>query len=128
MIITSPNVSTCLRFAPCEDESDSATTSSDKSMTPSVVCTSLRLFVPRAGAGRDIGSRPSLVKSMPAISGSEASPATADCPFARPLPLEEARFTAVVVVAVVDALALFVDEGCEGDAERDDGGGGGGLA
>jgi hypothetical protein len=94
-------------------------------MTLSVVCTSLRLFVPRAGAGRDIGS---FVKSMPAISGSEASSATAGCPFARPLPLEEARFTVVVVVAVVDALALFVDEGCGGDAERDDGGGGGGLA
>jgi hypothetical protein len=116
MTITSPNVSTCLRFAPCV-EPDSATTSSDKSITLSVACTSLRLFVPRAG--RDVAPIPSLVKSMPAAWGSAVPSATAGCAFARPLPLE--------VRVVVDALESFTDEDC-GVETVGDGGGGGGLA
>jgi hypothetical protein len=117
MTITSPNVSTCLRFAPCV-EPDSATTSSDKSITLSVACTSLRLFVPRAG--RDVAPIISLVKSMPAVWGSAVPSATAGCAFARPLPLE-------VRVVVVDALESFTEEDCEVEAVGD-GGGGGGLA
>jgi hypothetical protein len=119
MTITSPNVSTCLRFTPCV-EPDSGTTSSDKSITLSVACTSLRLFVPRAGRGA--ASIPSFVKSMPAVWGSAAPSTTAVCALARPLPLEEVQ----LVVVVVDAPALFMDEDCGGEAEGDRGGGGGG--
>jgi hypothetical protein len=119
MTITSPSSSTRLRFPP-RGELDS--TSSDKSMTASVNCTSLRLFDPRIG--RDVASTPSFVKSMSIVWGSVVPFASVGCGFARPFPLAE------VGGVCADASVVFVDvrgrfeEVMEGEGD----GGGGGLA
>lgn len=114
--MTSPNISTCLRFPP---RVELASTSSDRSITLSDACTSLRLLVPRVG--RDTASIPSPVKSTSAVASRSAAPSgPADCALARPLPLAEVRFVVadgVVVVVIVD------EEG--GTAEGGDGGGDG---
>jgi hypothetical protein len=119
MTITSPSSSTRLRFPP-RGELDS--TSSDKSMTASVECTSLRLFDPRVG--RDVASAPSSVKSMPIVWGSGVPFASVGCVFARPFPLAEKASV------FADASVLFVDVGVEEVMEEmeGEGGGGGGLA
>lgn len=120
--MTSSNTSTCLRF-PLRVEL--ASTSSDRSITLSDACTSLRLLVPRVG--RDTASTPSPVKSTSAVACCSAEPSgPADGALARPLPLAEERAGAVLlVVLIADEEVGF---GFEGTVEGGDGGGGVGLA
>ena len=113
MTITSPCCSTRLRF-PLRVELDS--TSSDRSMTPSVKLTSFCLFDPRV-----IAPTPSLVELIPVVRDSVTLSVSADWAFARPLPLVDVRRVSA------DALALFTEEDeLKGAAEGDRGGGGGG--
>jgi hypothetical protein len=113
--MTSPNISTCLRFPP---RVELASASSDRSITLSDAYTSLRLLVPRVG--RDTASTPSPVKSTSVACCSAAPSGTADCALALPLPFAELR----VVGADVE-LAVTVDElgGFEVTVEGGDGGG-----
>jgi hypothetical protein len=115
MTITSPCCSKRLRF-PLRVELDS--TSSDRSMTPSVEPTSFCLFDPRV-----VASTPSLVEFIPVVRGSVTLfVSAADCALARPFPLVEVRR------ASADAPALFTEEGGLRGAAEGDRGGGGGLA
>jgi hypothetical protein len=111
MTITSPCCSTRLRF-PLRVELDS--TSSDRSMTPSVELTSFCLFDPRV-----VASTPSVVEFIPVVRGSVTIFVSADCTFARPFPLRRVS---------ADAPALFTEEGGLKGAAEGDRGGGGGLA
>ena len=114
MTITSPCCSTRLRF-PLRVELDS--TSSDRSMTPSVELTSFCLFDPRV-----VASTPSLVKFIPVIRGSVTLSVSAFWAFARPFPLAEVRRVST------DAPALFTEEDELKGAAEGERGGGGGLA
>ena len=116
--MTSPNVSTCLRFPP---RVELVSASSDRSITLSDAYTSLRLLVPRVG--RDTASTPSPVKSTSVARCSAVAPSgPADCVLARPFPFAELR-----VVGADEWLEVAVDEagGFEVTVEGGDGGGGG---
>ena len=112
--MTSPNISTCLRFPP---RVELVSASSDRSITLSDAYTSLRLFVPRVG--RDTASAPSPVKSTSVTCCSAVSSGPVDSALARPLPFAEVRF----VVADVRLGVIVDDGGFEGGV-----GGGVGLA
>jgi hypothetical protein len=114
MTITSPCCSTRLRF-PLRVELNS--TSSDRSMTPSVELTSFCLFGPRV-----VTSTPSPVKFIPVVRGSGTLFVPADWAFARPFPLAGVRRVSA------DAPALFTEEDRLKGAAEGDRGGGGGLA
>lgn len=116
--MTSPNISTCLRFPP---RVELVSASSDRSITLSDAYTSLRLLVPRVG--RDTASTPSPVKSTSVARCSAVPSGPADCAVARPLPFAEVRFVDVGLVVTVDE-----DGGFGGTVEGGDGGGGVGLA
>jgi hypothetical protein len=112
--MTSPNISTCLRFPP---RVELASASSDRSITLSDAYTSLRLLVPRVG--RDTASAPSPVKSTSVTCCSAVSSGPADCALARPLPFAEERF----VVADVRLVVIVDDGGFEVTVEGGVGGG-----
>ena len=118
--MTSPNVSTCLRFPP---RVELVSASSDRSITLSDAYTSLRLLVPRVG--RDTASTPSPVKSTPVACCSVTPSEPVDCVLARPFPFAELR-----VVGADVGLEVTVDEAGEFEVtvEGGDGGGGVGLA
>ena len=113
MTITSPCCSTRLRF-PLRVELDS--TSSDRSMTPSVELASFCLFDPR------VASTPSLVEFITVVRVSVTLFVSADWAFTRPFPLAEVRRVST------DALPLFTEAGGLKGAAEGDRGGGGGLA
>src|SRR5260370_29317136 len=113
MTVTSHSSSTRLRF-PLRVEPNS--TSSDRSMAPSVEPTSFCLFDPHINI---VASTPSFVKSIPVVSSSGTLSVSADWAFARPFPLAEVRRVSA------DAPALFTEDGLKGVAEGDRGGGGG---